>query len=492
MTTITGKINGSVNGIIRATPDHIFIDNSTNPKTLVMLPIEAAIANGSFTINVPQSQNLAGTPNVTTEGITWYFEQFRTVTTSTFYFLDGIEYKGATHLWATDGLWYTGSVHVANSQRLDKVDRTENLAIASAKIHAVVPDVASIDFSALVGIPAEQPYLNISLYRIAELLTTIAVYRDRISSKFTPKGAYSAATAYVYGDLINYNGNSYVWVNSASLTGQTPPATNNANWFQIASKGAVGGTGAQIVGFSPITWQGSAEAAARGDVRDAIASVQPPDLSGYLTIVAGLPRNNAVMTGTSKRAALSFPVATAEKATEISTAQYVEDAIAALGVGLLPRPIVWTRRTSDQIVCNNGSSSGNVRVAWDSTLLGSANMSGGIFTVPTAGNYLFYVNLNLQLQPNSATEPTKSGARAYLSSLSVGELEGFFRTEKRLPYTVSSLFQGNGLVYLSSLSAATQIEVRANIYYSNGATAYSDPSEIIGGSQNNLIIWRVA
>ncbi|MEL6462976.1 MAG: hypothetical protein AAFQ91_32970, partial [Cyanobacteria bacterium J06621_15] len=76
-----------------------------------------------------------------------------------------------------------------------------------------------------------------------------------------------------------------------------PPTTgNNAYWVMIAQKGEPGGTGAQIIGYNPTTWSGSSEAAARGDVVDAIQSIPNPDLSNYLTVAAGLPRNNPVMT----------------------------------------------------------------------------------------------------------------------------------------------------------------------------------------------------
>lgn len=488
MVVINGRLNGSITGLVRATPDVPFVDSTTSPPTLIVSAYEATITAGVFTITVPQSQNLGN------GSITYKWELFAQQSVTSFYLLDGTLFTGPTHQWVTDSKWYTGTVHDTTSRLLDRVVENKNVPIQQP-FHAIAPDSASpVSFTSLQGIPSQTPWFDIGLARLADMLTTVALYRDRISAKFVVKGAYAANTTYQLNDVVTFNGNSYVYTNNTPSQNQQPPLTgDDANWLMIAAKGAPGGTGAQIVGYNATSWAGSAEAAARGDVRDAIASIPNPDLSAYLTVAAGLPRNNAVMTGTSKRAILNYPVAAGDRNTEIPTAQYVEDAIAAQGVGLLAKPVLWTKRITDQVVCNNQSSSGNVRVVWDSTQLGSANLNNGVFTVPVAGNYLFYLGLLLQLQPNSATEPVLSRNRAWLNNISAStELDSFFRAEQRLPYTVPALIQQGGLILLTGLSAGTQLEVRASISYTNGATAYSNPSEVVGSVSNNLIAWRVA
>ncbi len=342
MTVINGRLNSGISGVVRFTPDAPFVDFTTTPSTLVSLPIEAAIANGSFSITVPQSQRQSPTPGVVTEGITYAVLLLQTTSTYTFNFLDGTPYTGSTHLY-TDGLYYTGSVHDATSRRCDRVTTNVNQPVQDA-FHAVVPDSATaIDFTSLMAIPIQQPYLDISAYRLAETMTTVPLYRDRISAKFNIKGAYAINTFYVLNDIATFNGNSYVWRNATSQQNQQPPTTgDNANWLMMAAKGSPGGTGAAIVGYNAANWAGSSEAAARSDVKDAITSIPNPDLSTYLTIAAGLPRSNPVMSGSVKRGQLTFPVAPADRATEIPTAQYIEDAIAQLTIGnLLPAPLIF-------------------------------------------------------------------------------------------------------------------------------------------------------
>ncbi|MBW4635035.1 MAG: hypothetical protein KME30_24980 [Iphinoe sp. HA4291-MV1] len=502
-TTVTGKLNSSITGLVRAVPDHIFYDSSTTPKTLVSLPYEASITAGQFSITLPQSQNLSGTPGITTEGITYSWFLFQSNSVVTFFLLDGTQYTGPYHQWTSgsgfDNQWYTGSVNDTLSRRLDRVASTQNVQIGDT-IHAIVPDSATpVDFANLVAINAAQPYLDISLYRLAELLTTVQTYKDRISTKLVPTGAYNASKFYVFGEIASFNGNSYLWKNASSLQGQTPPLTgDDANWFMMAAKGAAGGTGAQIVGWNPTSWASSSEAAARGDVKDAIASVGNIDLSQYLKIADGAPRNNPVFTGNVKRGQLSYPVPTADLPTEVPTAKYVEDAIAAsAAAGRFAKPLVCTRRSANQTVCNTGSSSGTVTVVWDSTLLGASYMSNGVFTVPAAGNYIFGVCLWVRTRANNAYEPTKMAVRAFLYSQSAGELEGLLRADLRSTYSVHLDYQAFGLSYQNGLSQGNQISVRAAISYTNGASAYNPdgdtPSAIMGSvAQNYLFIWRVA
>lgn len=387
MTTVTGKLNDlTINGIIRATPDHPFVDTTVTPNVLVVSPITAAIASGVFSITVPQSQVLAGTL-VTTEGITYYWEMFQTVNVTTFYFLSGAIYSGPTHLH-TDGIYYTGSVHTSDSVRLDRVISTINQPIG-IPIHAIAPNLSTVAFTDLINIPSQQPYLDISVYRLAELMTTIPTYSNRISAKFAIKGTYNPATSYVLNDLVSYNGNSYVWKNASSLSGQTPPLTgDNANWFMIAQKGDAGGTGATIVGYNPTLWAGSAQAAAREDVRAAIASVSSIDLTNYYTKAEAAPKANAVFTGSTKRATLTYPVATGDLTTEIPTADYVEQAILAKGYGGFAAPLVHARRINEFSLTRDTTSV----IIWDNRVINTGTLvdTNGRIAIAATGNYLFF------------------------------------------------------------------------------------------------------
>ncbi len=497
MVTVTGKLNGNISGTVRWTADHVFYDNSTNPKTLVMLPIEAPIVAGAWTINVPQSQNLSGS-NVPTEGITYLIQHFQDIVTTTFYFLSGTTYTGATHQH-TDTFWYTGSVHDVTSVRLDRIQTTTK-QLLQPPVHTIAPDVqTTVDFATLVSIPASVPYLDISATRIAELLTTNATYINRISTKFNYKGDYNASTVYTLNDVINTAGNSFIWRNPSNLSGQTPPASgSNTNWQLLASKGDVGaGTTASIVGWNASAWAGSNQAAAREDVRAAIASVTfNVDLSPYALKSETAPKANAIFSGTLKRPALTYPVATAEKATEIPTAQYIEDALAATSLAKMPQPIVFVRRSSNQTICNDGGTSGTATVIWNDAVIGANLINGSsAFVVPDTGSYIFGLMLQMRGRANNAYEQTKITMRGLLYQIGFGELGNFFRHDFRAVYSTFLDYQAFGFRFQVTLNQNTQVDVRANISYSNGANAYNPdgdtPSAIIGSSvQNYLLIWK--
>ena len=491
MVTITGKLNASVSGTVRATPDSPFVDTSTTPNTIVSQPIEAAITNGAFSITVPQSQNLSGQSGVTTEGITYLWELFRNDTVITFYFLDGTPYTGLTHLH-TDGIYYTGSVHDATSKRLDRVSTTVPVLLQDP-IHAVAPNSGtSVDFASLVAITAQEPYLDISLYRLAELLTTVALYRDRISTKLNIRGAYNAATFYALGDLVGYNGNGYVYRNASSLAGQTPPLTgDNTSWVMIASKGAAGGTGAQIVGYSAAAWANSAEAAAREDVRAAIASVSNIDLSAYALKAEAAPRNNPTFTGSVKRGSLTYPVPTVDLATEVPTAEYIEAAINARGITGFASPLYWARRILQQDITRDTSTI----IFWDNRVINANTGVGtdGRFTVPSTGNYLIFMTLLLELSGATSALGSRSQVSVLLGIDAGGGTindQGNVIFENDPSVSGAARSRRQGLMF-TSLDASTLYVFRA-LFQGAGLNSSGHSISPGGGSTNNyFVLWKV-
>ncbi|MBW4633569.1 MAG: hypothetical protein KME30_17220 [Iphinoe sp. HA4291-MV1] len=502
MPTIQGQFNGTpFNGIVRFTPDAVWVDTSTNPDTIISQPIELTITNSSFSGTVPQSQNV-GTGGVTTEGITYTTEVLKSVQTIKFYFLDGTLYEGAYHQH-TDTFWYTGSIHDGTSKRLDRVV-TNSYQSALPAFHAVVPNVGTVvEFGSLVGISTQQPYLDISTFRIADLLTLDPTYKNRISAKFVIKGGYQAGTTYTLNDITFYNGNSYVWINASSGSGQTPPIVSpyaNTYWQAIALKGDAGGTGAQIVGYSPATWNGSSEAAARGDVKDAISSIPNPDLSNYYTKAEAAPRANATFTGTTKRDTLSYPVATTDKPKEVPTAQYVEDAIAALAFAKLGDPLVYARRVAQLSL----SLATRAIIAWDNRVInvGTVLDTNGNFTVPINGNYLFYTKQTFQLNGAFAGNQTRGIVRAILTRSSPSGTDyGDFYLDNFPTVNDSWQIRRDGWTFQSGLVAGEVYQVRALVdsqqLGGTGSTPMQSSGNSIapgggGGANNFLLIWQTS
>lgn len=74
-------------------------------------------------------------------------------------------------------------------------------------------------------------------FRLVKLVDPIQLY---ISGTFTPRGAYSAGTDYAVGDMVSYNGSSYIMYVDA-VAGTVP--TDATKWGVVASKGDTGATG---------------------------------------------------------------------------------------------------------------------------------------------------------------------------------------------------------------------------------------------------------
>lgn len=63
-----------------------------------------------------------------------------------------------------------------------------------------------------------------------------------IAGTFTPKGAYDNATDYAVGDMVDYQGSSYIMYTNG-VAGTLP--TDTSYWGLVASKGTTGDTGPQ-------------------------------------------------------------------------------------------------------------------------------------------------------------------------------------------------------------------------------------------------------
>jgi hypothetical protein len=79
----------------------------------------------------------------------------------------------------------------------------------------------------------------VSSYRLVKLINPVNV---TVNGTFTPKGAYSNATDYAVGDMVDYNGSSYIMYNNGPVA--TLP-TDTTYWGLVAAKGATGAAGDQ-------------------------------------------------------------------------------------------------------------------------------------------------------------------------------------------------------------------------------------------------------
>lgn len=113
--------------------------------------------------------------------------------------------------------------------------------------------------------------------QLVKLLNPIQMYID---GTFTPKGAYDNGTDYAVGDMVSYQGSSYIMYSDAAA-GTLP--TDTTKWGMVASKGDTGATGEQgIQGEQGETGE-QGPAGATGDAGpNEVSTATETDLTGIL------------------------------------------------------------------------------------------------------------------------------------------------------------------------------------------------------------------
>jgi hypothetical protein len=271
MPLITGLIKDSggtlIDGVLRVRLDAPMVDRSTTPDSLhTSDPREFEIVDGVLpTVNLPESQS---------QQITYEFTIFRVDTVIEFYFSDGTRYDGPTHQH-TDSKWYTGYSHRAESVELDRVVGASRSSIS--QFHAIVPNLLSVEFAALLPTRISTDTLPTSIRQIAEILTTTAAYREQLRGGPRPRGNYSSTTFYERDDQVIADGSSWIYINSLTTAGNPPPvlpATSNSYWQLLAGRGASGaGTSGNDTPYDPIAWDGQTDAPSRNAMRDVIQTL---------------------------------------------------------------------------------------------------------------------------------------------------------------------------------------------------------------------------
>ena len=481
MTIVTGKFNSKFKGIVKATPSHIFFNQKETPPIIIALPIEANIIDGAFEIEIPQSQNLS-LANTPTEGITYKFELLKELIEERFYLADGNQFVGARNQDTTG--WWTGVTKTPESKKLDRVV-TANMVTFQEAMYFVIPEKKSVDLTELIGVPVQTPYLDITLYRLADLLTNNNLYREKISSKFVLKGTYKSTEVYNFNDVVSFNGSSYICISSTPITSVNPDSDiNQTQWMVLAAKGNSGGTGAVIVGYDPNTWENNTEASARGDVSQAIEDIKKM-IPEKLDSSSLAPIQNPSFSGFVKRNVMTYPVSDQEKPTEIVTAQYVENALNDQK-GSFPKPFIFVRRVKTLPINKDTTT----QIIWDNRVegLNFVQLNGNII-IPDDGNYLFFLKLILQIHGSFGANNQRTEYKATLF-LNNSEKAIFFQenTSSTAQVTIQNR---EGWSYQRDLKKGAIVQIR---FFLTGDGIFNSNHAISPGADNEnnyLLSWKI-
>lgn len=280
MTNIVGLLRDSgrlpLNVTLRVTLDASFVDSSTTPDSF-MLPVQRSfpISNGVLSIDLAQSE---------TSNISYQFEILSTTINAVYFTNAGNEYSGPVILHV-DGIYYAGFAHSPTAAVLYRVEQSTETLIES--FHALVPNVLSVEFTALKRTGISNDILDSSIRRLAALLTSDEQYAAILRGGPYVQGNYNASIYYKKDDLVQYAGSAWLYIANTSKVGQTPSEANAANWLKFGAKGDPGaGVTGQDTAFDPTGWNGATWVPTANAIRDYLVLLAPltsPALGGTPT-----------------------------------------------------------------------------------------------------------------------------------------------------------------------------------------------------------------
>lgn len=394
MPLLTGffKDSGSnpiTSGILRIRLDAPMVEfSATVDSLLTQQAAEFAITNGAIpTINIPESA---------TQQITYEFTLFVNTQTVEFYYPNGDRYDGPTILH-TDSKWYTGISYRADaSQELDRFVRTTPRQID--QFHAIVPNTATVEYSALIPTRVTTDKLPTTIRQIAELLINVQQYRQALRGGPNAVGTFNPNIFYALDDWVEYDGSSYVYINPLTTRGNYPP--NTTYWQLVASRGATGtGTSGNNTPYDAATWNGQIDAPSRNALRNIIEQLAR---TSQLTGLA--PLNSPVFTGNPSRS--SNPIVT-DNSTQLATTQWSRTLFAPIDSP------TFTGNPAVPLQATNDRSNRPASTQWVDNYFNSLNLSSQPFFVArktnaqtlTNGNNTIVFNVEL-IDTANAFNPT--------------------------------------------------------------------------------------
>lgn len=144
---------------------------------------------------------------------------------------------------------------------------------------------------------------------------------------FRARGVYSSSAFYARGDVVSFDGSSYLMKQATTVTNVVP--TDTSAWVLLASKGAVGtGTAGNPQVYDTIQWNGASDAPSRGVIRDLVENTLATKSALNL---------KADITGASLIDALTSttPIAS-DSSTKLANTAFVQTLIAAVSKALCP------------------------------------------------------------------------------------------------------------------------------------------------------------
>ena len=406
MTQIVGRIKDSagflLSGKLVVKANSPITDSSTNPNSIITTkPFEFTITSGVVDINIKSSD---------IEQISYNFS-FKVLADS----LDG-----------------------------------QNEYVELFGFNALVPEVASIDFSDLLPTDFTADQLDTGRFSIARIIATNEEFADAVRFKFKYRGAYSSTTIYSRDDVVIFDGSTYVYTNSQNSFNKVPPTNpiiSNAHWTMLASRGATGAGATGVNTAYGAGWAGNLDVPTRNVLFNKIETLSP---------IA-----SPIFTGTPKAPTQGVN----DNTTNLATTAFINTSINLDYFRyVLDTTTMFTRDTFTLVPFNLAISSNN-----------NFNTTLSEYTAPFAGFYSFISNVSFQ-----------SIGGTFISATALFYVNRFDGSVRQHRFYQIQAEQGAFVTtegaYLIQLSAGDKVSVRVQVNTTNLI-----PIQFAAGSSTNRL-----
>lgn len=302
MTQIAVKLKDSENknlvGFIEVTLDYVLLNQVTDTS---FLPVTSRfpLVNGQATLELEPSES---------SKISYYFQIFQTTT-------------------VPGEILQVGTPPVPVQQP----DVTVNLPLWSfrAKVPESLVPIGLTDLMEQTGISHDNQ--DSSIFNVVRRLYLNDNFWDLLQNQLFPlKGLWSATSFYRRGDVVDWQGCSFVYYNTLATAGNEPnPNANTLFWNLLASKGSAGaGTSGNDSPYSSIGWNNQTDAPSRNAVRDAIEG-----LVTQTEVDQKLDRTSGLMLG-APRLDVNPPIN--EDSSRLVSSSWVQDNLDIIRKALVP------------------------------------------------------------------------------------------------------------------------------------------------------------
>lgn len=276
-------------------------------------------------------------------------------------------------------------------------------------------------------------------FKLVKLIDPIQMHID---GTFNPLGAYNAATDYAVGDMVDYQGSSYIMYTNAAA-GTVP--TNTSYWGLVASKGDTGATGAtgdtgaagadgEGVPIGGTTGQVLAKAsntnydtewsnAGAGDM--AAAVYDPQAIAGDAFARANHTGTQAISTVTNLQTSLDGKVDENAAITGATKTKITYDAKGLVTAGAdATQDDIGDGTTYKQYSATDKTKLAGIETAADVTDATNVAAAGAVMEADTSTASMSFVVDEDDMTSNSATKvPTQQSVKAYVDTTVTGLLD---------------------------------------------------------------------